>query len=126
MTVVGDNAPPVIQAYYEVLTSGIESYGDGRELLRLLADDLDFEGSIAGQVTGAAPFKEGVKGFIANVAKIELIQEVHGPDATATLYDAHLPKGVVRISEFFGFADGRIQRLRLQYDPADYIAKGGR
>lgn len=125
MTVVSDSAPPVIQAYYQVLTSGIDSYEDGRDLLPLLADDLDFEGPIAGQVTGAARFKEGVKGFIANVAKIELIQEVHDPNGTATLYDAHMPKGVVRIAEFFRFADGRIQRLRLHYDPADYIAKGG-
>ncbi|WP_188194322.1 nuclear transport factor 2 family protein [Nonomuraea sp. SYSU D8015] len=125
MTVVGDNAPPVIQAYYQVLTSGIENYGDGRDLLPLLADDLDFEGPIAGRVTGAAPFKEGVKGFIANVAEIDLIQEVHDADGTATVYDAHMPKGVVRIAEFFRVSDGRIRRLRLQYDPADYIAKGG-
>ncbi|MGI5171528.1 hypothetical protein ACQEU3_45010 [Spirillospora sp. CA-253888] len=125
MTVVGDNAPPVIRAYYQVLTGGIEHYEDGRDLLPLLADDLDFEGSIAGRVTGAARFKEGVKGFIANVTGIDLVQEVHGPAGTATLYDAHLPKGTVRIAEFFGIADGRIQRLRLQYDPADYIAKGG-
>jgi hypothetical protein len=126
MTVVGESAPPVIQAYYRVLTGGIENYQDGRDLLPLLADDLDFEGSIAGRVTGAARFKEGVKGFIANVAKIELIQEVHGPDGSATLYDAHMPEGPVRITEFFQFADGKIQRLRLQYDAADYVAKGGR
>ncbi|MFI6518210.1 nuclear transport factor 2 family protein [Spirillospora sp. NPDC050679] len=125
MTVVGDAAPPVIRTYYQVLTSGIENYQDGRDLLPLLADDLDFEGPIAGRVTGAAPFKEGVKGFIANVTGIEPVQEVHGPGGTATLYDARLPKGTVRIAEFFEIADGRIQRLRLQYDPADYIAKGG-
>jgi hypothetical protein len=126
VTVVGESAPPVIQAYYRVLTGGIDNYQDGRDLLPLLADDLDFEGSIAGRVTGAAPFKEGVKGFIANVAKIELIQEVHGLGGSATLYDAHLPEGAVRITEFFQLADGRIQRLRLQYDAADYVAKGGR
>lgn len=126
MTVVSDSAPPVIRAYYQVLTSGIENYGDGGELLPLLADDLDFAGSIAGRVTGAARFAQGVKGFIANVRRIELIQEVHDAGGTATLYDAHLPEGAVRITEFFGIADGRIQRLRLQYDPADYIAKGGR
>ncbi|MFI6574225.1 hypothetical protein ACIBFB_00385 [Nocardiopsis sp. NPDC050513] len=126
MTVVSDNAPAVIQDYYRVLTGGIDGYEDGRHLLPLLADDLDFEGSIAGRVTGAARFAEGVRGFIANVTGIDLIQEVHDSQGTATVYDAHLPKGAVRITEFFGFADGRIQRLRLQYDPADYIAKGGR
>lgn len=53
------------------------------------------------------------------------IQEVHGPDATAVLYDARLPKGIVRFAEFFALTDGKIQRLRLHYDPADYVAKGG-
>lgn len=125
MTVVSDNAPSVIKAYYTILTGGVENYGEGRELAPLLADDLDFEGSIAGQVTGSAHFVQGVKGFIANVSKIELIQEIHGSDGTAILYDAHMPKGIVRFSEFFTFAGGKIQRLRLLYDPADYIAKGG-
>ncbi|MFG2005335.1 nuclear transport factor 2 family protein [Spirillospora sp. NPDC048911] len=125
MVVVGDDAPSVIQAYYRVLTGGIEDYGDGEGLAALLADDLHFEGPIAGQVTGSAPFRQGVKGFIANVSKIELLQEVNGPDGTAVLYDAHMPKGVVRLTEFFTLADGKIQRLRIHYDPADYVAKGG-
>lgn len=125
MTIVSGSAPSVLQAYYRVLTGGIDNYEDGRELAPLLAEDLDFEGPIAGRVTGAAPFRQGVKGFIANVSKIDLIQEVHGPDGTAILYDAHMPKGIVRFTEFFQFADGKIQRLRLQYDPADYVAKGG-
>lgn len=125
MTVVSDRAPAVLRAYYQVLTGGIENYGEGRDLAPLLAEDLDFEGPIAGQVTGAARFLHGVKGFIANVSKISLVQEVNGPDGTAVLYDAHLPKGIVRLAEFFTFADGKIQRLHLQYDPADYVAKGG-
>ncbi|TMR91048.1 nuclear transport factor 2 family protein [Nonomuraea basaltis] len=125
MTIVSEDAPAVIKSYYRVVTGGVEDYDDGRELVPLLADDLDFEGPIAGHVTGAALFRQGVKGFIANVSKIDLIQEVHGPDGTAVLYDAHMPKGIVRFTEFFKFADGKIQRLRLQYDPADYIAKGG-
>jgi hypothetical protein len=32
----------------------------------------------------------------------------------------------VRFSEFFEFDDGRIRELRIQYDAADYVAKGGR
>ncbi|WP_219417248.1 hypothetical protein [Pseudonocardia nigra] len=60
-------------------------------------------------MTGGAPFTQGVRGFVANVRKVELIQEVHDPNGTATLYDAHMPKGAVRIAEFFRFADGKIQ-----------------
>ncbi|MFI6631211.1 nuclear transport factor 2 family protein [Nonomuraea fuscirosea] len=125
MTVITGTAPPLLKAYYQVLTGGIENYDEGRELAPLLADDLEFEGPLAGHVTGAARFLQGVKGFIANVGKIEVIQEVHGPGGSAVLYDAHLPKGIVRFAEFFTFADGKIQRLRLQYDPAAYLAGGG-
>lgn len=125
MTILSEDAPAVLQSYYRVLTGGIDGYDDGRELVPLLAAGLDFEGSIAGHVTGADPFIQGVKGFIANVSRIDMIQEVHDTHGTAVLYDAHMPKGIVRITEFFRFADGKIQRLRLQYDPADYVAKGG-
>lgn len=125
MTLVREDAPTALVDYYRVLTGGVDNYEDGQELVPLLVDDLDFEGPIAGRVTGAALFRQGVKGFIANVSKIDLIQEVHDSAGTAVLYDAHMPKGIVRITEFFTFTDGKIQRLRLQYDPADYIAKGG-
>ncbi|WP_329055039.1 nuclear transport factor 2 family protein [Amycolatopsis sp. NBC_01488] len=125
MTVVSDSAPVVLREYYGILTGGIESYGDGRDLAPLLAEDLHFEGPIAGQRTGAAPFLQGVRGFIANIQKIDLIQEVHDPDGAAVCYDAHLPKGTSRLTEFFTFAEGKIQRLCILYDPADYLAKGG-
>lgn len=125
MTLVSDSAPSVLEAYYDILTGGIETYGEGKELSPLLMEDFDFEGPIAGHEVGAALFVEGVKGFIANVGKIDVIQEVHDADGSAVIYDAQLPKGLVRLTEFFRFADGKIQRLRLLYDPADYLAKGG-
>lgn len=125
MTVVSNRAPSVLDAYYDILTSGIEKYGDGNDLSPLLMEDFDFEGPIAGHEVGAALFLEGVRGFIANVSKIDLVQEVHDADGSAVIYDAHMPEGVVRLTEFFRFANGRIQRLRLLYDPADYLGKGG-
>jgi len=125
MTIVREDAPTVLEDYYRVLTGGVDNYEDGQELVPLLAEDLDFEGPIAGRVTGATLFRQGVKGFVANVSKIDMIQEVHDSNGSAVVYDAHMPEGFVRITEFFTFTDGRIQRLRLQYDPADYIAKGG-
>jgi hypothetical protein len=125
MTLASNNAPSVLRSYYDILTGGIDRYGNGEELSPLLDQDLDFEGSIAGQETGAALFLEGVRGFIANVSKIDFVQEVHDPAGSAVIYDAHMPKGTVRLTEFFRFAEGKIQRIRLLYDPADYLAKGG-
>lgn len=125
MAVVSEHAPEVLRDYYDVLTGGIEKYGDGAELAPLLTGDLVFEGPIAGMEAGAELFLLGVRGFIANVERIDLVQELVTPGGAATLYDAHLPKGVTRLAEFFTFEDGKIARLRLQYDPADYLAKGG-
>lgn len=125
MTIVSDDAPSALRAYYDILTGGIEQYGDGDDLAPLLVDDFDFEGPIAGSEIGATLFVQGVKGFVANVSRIDLVQEVHGDDGSAVIYDAHMPHGVVRLTEFFKFVDDKIQRLRLLYDPADYLAKGG-
>ncbi|MFE5837784.1 nuclear transport factor 2 family protein [Arthrobacter sp. NPDC056493] len=126
MTTLSDAAPEVLQRYYRILSAGIEAYDPAGELGTLLADDLEFEGPLAGKRRGAQGFCQGVKGFIANVTAIDVIQEVHGPDGSATLYDAGMPGGTVRFAEFFSISDGRITALRIHYDAADYTRKGGR
>jgi ketosteroid isomerase-like protein len=126
MTTLSEAAPEVLQRYYRILAAGIDAYDPDGELRTLLADDLEFEGPISGKRTGAAGFCQGVKGFIANVSTIEVIQEVHGADGSAMLYDAHMPDGIVRITEFFRIRDGKISTLRIHYDPAEYMQRGGR
>ena len=126
MTTLGDDAPGVLQAYYRILGAGMASYDPAGEFRTLLADDLEFEGPLAGKRTGAEGFCQGVKGFIANVRAINVIQEVHGLRGSAILYDARMPGGTVRFAEFFTISDGRIAALRLHYDGADYTRKGGR
>lgn len=101
MTTVSEAAPEVLQRYYRILAAGIDAYDADGELRTLLVDDLEFEGPIAGKRTGAAGFCQGVKGFIATVSDIEVIEEVHGEDGSAMLYDAHMPGGIVRLAEFF-------------------------
>jgi hypothetical protein len=115
-----------LRSYYAILSAGADAYRDGRGLLPLLADDFVFEGPIAGRVAGGARFAQGVRGFIENARTINVVQAVSGPTGAAVLYDAELPGGTVRFSEFFEFDDGRIRELRIQYDAADYVAKGGR
>jgi hypothetical protein len=120
------NAPEPLAGYYRILIGGIDAYGDGVELLPLLDEQLDFEGPIAGRLVGAARFIQGVKGFIANVQAVHPLYFVAHDDQAAALYDAELPGGMVRFSEFFAVEHGAIRELRIQYDPADYVAKGGR
>ena len=115
-----------LRTYYAILLGGAERYGDGQELLPLLADGFTFDGPIAGRVEGVERFAHGVKGFIETVREIAFIQAVATDDGAAVLYDAALPSATVRFAEFFEFERGLIRALRIHYNAADYIAAGGR
>lgn len=118
-------AAQIVHVYYEILKSGTATVDDTR-LRAILATDLVFEGPIAGHVVGAERFIKGVSGFIETVRSITMLHELHSQDTVATLYDARMPGGTVRFAEFFRIEDGKIQSLRLLYDPAEYRARGGR
>lgn len=124
---VSMSAPPVLQAYYQILTAGAASFGEGQGLRTLLSDHLDFTGSLAGHRPDSTEgFLHGVAGFVSTVRSIAVVREVHDGNASAVLYDAEMPGGMVRFAEFFTFRDGVIDTLHLHYDGQDYIAKGGR
>ena len=73
---------------------------------------------------GGARFGQGVRGFIAAVHHITVLQVVLSDTGAAVLYDAALPSGTVRFSEFFECDAERIRELRIQYNAAEYIAAG--
>jgi hypothetical protein len=122
---ITSEGPRVLQQYYEVLGAGVEKYGDGGSLLGLLGEDFVFEGPIAGRMAGGGRFTHGVRGFIEAVRAITVLQVVSSPGGAAVLYDADLPGGVVRFSEFFVLDGERIRELRIHYDAAAYLAAGG-
>jgi hypothetical protein len=103
----------IIDTYYEILGDF-----DPERLRPLLADDLVYEGPITGHRVGADPFVQGAAQFARAASDITMLQR----EPTAALYDARLPGGVVRFAEFFEVVDGRIQALRLHYDPAAFRA----
>jgi hypothetical protein len=124
---LSSTAPPVLQAYYRILTGGAQAYGQGAALRPLLSDHLDFTGSLAGHHPDSTDgFLHGVAGFIATVNGLDVVAEVHDTHGSAVLYDAELPGGTVRFAEFFTLRDNRIDTLHLHYDGPDYIKKGGR
>lgn len=121
------DAPQTVRDYYEAILAGTERYGDGAALATVLHPDLDFEGPLAGRRVGAAGFLRGVAGFVGVVRGVDVIAQAHADGTSAILYDAHLPGGAVRFSEFFEIAaDGLVRSLRIHYDGGDYVAKGGR
>jgi ketosteroid isomerase-like protein len=116
----------VIQAYYESWRKGISSF-DSDRLMAVLADDLDFEGPIAGKRRGSAGFVGGLKRFVEGLrAPVRMLHEVDSGNQAATLYDADLPEGTMRFAEFFEVENGRIRSLTLLYDATQYRALGGR
>lgn len=116
---------PTLSHYYGILGAGIDAYADGRDLLPLLTDDFVFDGPIAGRIAGGSRFAHGVRGFIEAAHSITPLQAVVTSTSAAVLYDAELPGGTVRFSEFFEFGGDKIRELHIQYNPADYLAKGG-
>jgi ketosteroid isomerase-like protein len=124
----GDKAKTavLIDAYYESWRNGAAAFDSGA-LSAILADDLDFEGPIAGKRRGSAGFVGGVKRFVEGLrAPIRMLQRVDSGNQAAALYDADLPEGTMRFAEFFEVDGGRIQAIKLLYDAAQYRALGGR
>jgi len=116
----------LIDGYYASWRQGISSFDDAR-LRGVLAEDLDFEGPIAGKRRGAAGFVGGLERFVEGLqAPIQVLQHVDSGDQAAVLYDADLPQGTMRFAEFFRVGEGRIQSIKLLYDAAQYRALGGR
>lgn len=121
-----DTISEVLEAYYAVLRGGIGAYDGGSRLRPILDPELDFEGPIAGRVSGAERFLKGAAGFVQTVGELRMVRQLGNGTQAAALYDADLPGGTVRFAEFFEIAGGRIRSLRLLYDAAEYRARGGR
>ena len=119
-------AATLIRAYYGSWQDGIATF-DKERLTEILAEDLDFEGSIAGKRRGAAGFMVGLQRFVECLkSPIQVQQQVEAGDLAAVLYEAEMPGGSMRFAEFFRVEHGRIASIALLYDPAQYRALGGR
>ncbi len=120
------DAATLVRAYYGSWQNGIATF-DKERLSEILADDLDFEGSIAGRRRGAAGFIIGLQRFVEGLkSPIQVQQQVEADDLAAVLYDAEIPGGSMRFAEFFRVEHGRIASIKLLYDAAQYRALGGR
>ncbi len=120
------DAATLVRAYYGSWQNGIATF-DKERLTEILAEDLDFEGSIAGKRRGAAGFIIGLQRFVEGLkSPIQVQQQVEADDLAAVLYDAEIPGGSMRFAEFFRVEHGRIASIKLLYDAAQYRALGGR
>lgn len=126
MTTATAETTELVSAYYASWQNGIATF-DRNRLARILAEDLDFEGSIAGKRKGSAGFLAGLHRFVeAMQPPIKFIHRIDSGDQGAVLYEAELPGGMMRFAEFFRVEKGRIASLQLLYDPAQFRELGGR
>jgi hypothetical protein len=126
MEITNTKTAELIEGYHGSWRGGITSFDEAR-VTSVLADDLDFEGPIAGKRRGAAGFVGGLTRFVEGLrGPISVLQTIDSGDQAAVLYDAELPEGTMRFAEFFHVGDGRIQSIKLLYDAAQYRALGGR
>src|SRR3989442_13907400 len=126
MELAKNQTAELIDAYYGSWKNGI-SLLDAARLEAILAEDLDFEGPIAGKRQGAAGFIRGLTRFVEGLqAPIHVLEQFDSGKKAAVLYDADLPEGMMRFAEFFDVDAGCIRAIRLVYDAAQYRALGGR
>ena len=85
----------------------------------LLADDLDFQGSME-KHTSADAFMGGLKMFRDQMFEsFHPLVRVDGQDTAFKLYDCGLKNGVMmRCAEYFKVEDGKIKTIRLVFDTA--------
>ena len=111
----------LVRGYYASWDTGIAAFDEAR-LRQILAPDLLFEGPIAGSRRGVEGFLKGLADFVRATRAMHVIQRLHAGADAATLYDCELgeTRGTLRFAEFFQVANGRIQAIRLVYDPAEF------
>jgi ketosteroid isomerase-like protein len=126
MEVTTNKTAELVEAYYDSWRNGSASF-EQASAGAVLAEDLDFEGPIAGKRRGASGFVGGLTRFVEGLQRpIVMLHRVDAGDEAAALYDAEMPRGTMRFAEFFHVEGGRIQSIRLLYDASQYRALGGR
>ena len=116
---------PAVRTYYELLQARPGAF-DPERFREILAENLVFEGPLAGRRVGAEPFIRGVRGFVETAQGLTILQALHAGDMTATLYDAEMPGGAVRFAEFLPRAPGEFARSTCCTTPhsIDHAAAG--
>jgi ketosteroid isomerase-like protein len=104
----------VVRGYYDAWT--------GRDLDRArayLADDLDFQGTLR-RFSGADHFIPALGQFLEILEEVRLLKQVYEGEDAMMLYDCVTgPAGTIRTAEAFTVRDGKIQEIKLVFDPTE-------
>jgi ketosteroid isomerase-like protein len=105
----------LIESYHQAWTNG-----DFAAARSLLADDLDFRGSIS-TFTKADDFIAVLTRFREILRGVTMLESFFDDKGAALLYDCDTvtPAGVIRTAEFFTVSDNRITGIRLVFDATE-------
>lgn len=106
------DAKSIVETYHRAWTNG--DYDAAR---KLLADNLDFQGSID-TFQRADDFIMALRMFGSMLKGVTMLNSFYSADGAALLYDCETnsPAGVIRTAEFFTVREGRIVKIRLVFD----------
>jgi hypothetical protein len=116
----------LVDAYYAAWTNGSARFDPGT-LRAILAQDLIFDGPLAGHRVGADGFLKALESIAASVRSFTVVHRLEQDNRVAVMYDCDLtrPAGVTRFAEFFTVDNDRIQSIDLQYDGTEWRKLAG-
>jgi limonene-1,2-epoxide hydrolase len=82
-----------------------------------LADELEFEDSVAGKGRGAENLKAFLSGFLPAINAVKIIQHICENDMVVTHWEADTVFGIIPILEKFRVRDGKIIEAIRYFDP---------
>ncbi|NTW52542.1 MAG: nuclear transport factor 2 family protein [Chlorobiaceae bacterium] len=105
----------LIESYHQAWTNG-----DFATARNLLADDLDFRGSV-NTFTNADDFVAVLTHFTQILKGVTMLRSFFDEKGGVLLYDCHTvtPAGDIRTAEFFTVSGNRISEIRLVFDATE-------
>jgi limonene-1,2-epoxide hydrolase len=112
-------APQVWREYITSMKEGNAQWHD------LLSDDVEFNGPVQ-QVKGKQQFIELTEGFFQMVTGVDIQRHAASENTVATESTVRVnsPKGrefIFELAEFYGVEEGKIQSVKIYYDPRDFL-----
>ena len=81
------------------------------------ADDISFEDSVAGKITGVENAKAFLTGFLPAINDVKVIQHICEGEYVVTHWEVDAVFGIIPILEKFHVQDGKITEAISYYDP---------
>ncbi len=102
----------IARAFTEAWTSH-----DMETAARYVAEDVDFDGPIAGHTTGIEAYMQGLAAFARAITGVQVLAAFGDEEHALIMYEVTTgPFGTLRSAELLTIRDGKIQADKLTFD----------